>query len=490
MKNVSHTSPLWSLTLLVLCLANRSVATAQIDPTAAIISAAARSVVQIITLDCPGLEPSRAGSGFIWTSADHVVTDLHVVAGCPTIKVFSPSVKYVVGHVERALPDADLVLIKLDKQIPFTPLTVSSSLPKANDVLEAIGYYYGVSTVDNRPLKVTIGSPVLQDMLTDNLAQSIKNAGYSKKFLELDILRLDGNLTPGLSGAPVIDHSGKVVGIGSGGLEQGLSGIAWATQAHYLAELKTAPPLPLNSTGTAFTSVKSTKAFYSASAESGGTSIRCGDLSFVRSKSRTVKDLLPTHDDQIGFLQIASTTGLKLDIINEVALDVYSEPSSGGSFAVPAGTTLAETDGICRAHLANGKVEIQVFSAKRSTPFELNNAFLAFEGQQTVGSPLQWGVDPSFTYPAPHPRSDGFLVFRKAARGVSGYTWRGEALETIMEKGQQAIGIVVINSDYNPPLYQQCLASPQSESCQGVMSDYRLWVAGGLGVHLSSFPQS
>lgn len=465
-------------------------ARALIDPSEAVIVEAAKSAVQIITLGCPGIEPSRAGSGFLWRSNDHVVTDLHVVAGCPTIKVYSPSTKYVIGNVERALPDADLVLLKLEKNIPSTPLVASDSVPKVNDVLEAIGYYYGVSTVDNRPLTVTIGSPILRDMITDKVRQSITDAGYSAAFLSIDILRVDGNLVPGLSGAPIIDRFGKVVGIGSGGLEQGLSGIAWATQAHYLAALGTAPQLPTNASSTTLASFKSAKAFYSTTAESTGESIACGDLHFVKAKSRTVKTVVATTDDLLGFLQIASTTGLTGDQVNSLELDIYSEPSLGGSFALPAGAVLVSSGAICRAHIAHGNVDIQVFSAIRSTPVELNNAFMAFEQQLVVGSPLQWTGDARYTYPAPHPRVDGFLVFRKAAMGFSGAQQLGEAFETIMEKQNQAIGIAIINSDYNVLRYQQCYLMPQSPGCQDTLSDQKQWATGVLAVHLSTYPQS
>ena len=80
-----------------------------------------------------------------------------------------------------ALVDGDLVLLHLDQKATAPPLQVADSEPVVNDILQAIGYYYGVPTLDSRKLEVTIGSThntVLRDMLPDTLKKAVGDADF------------------------------------------------------------------------------------------------------------------------------------------------------------------------------------------------------------------------------------------------------------------------------------------------------------------------
>ncbi len=196
----------------------------------------ARSVVQVQARGCPGGD--RVGSGFAFGPDQHVVTALHVVSGCQRISVYwekhggATQQARIVG----VLNGADLALLHAPGA-PGQALAHQPSKPQANAQLEALGYYLAVPTMDNKPLRVTFGSSRLRDMLPGGVRKELERSGAID--LNLDIVRLDGHLLPGLSGAPIFDLSGQVVAVGSGGLKSGAASVSWAVPASHLQTLLT-----------------------------------------------------------------------------------------------------------------------------------------------------------------------------------------------------------------------------------------------------------
>jgi hypothetical protein len=448
-------------------------------PTLAVMNDAASAVVQVIATSCDG--GSRTGTGFFLANPTDVVTDLHVVAGCANVTVHLSGTGDVQAAMSRALTNADLALLHVPAQPSVHPLRASQSSPQINDTLQVIGYYFGVPTLDSRPLHVTLGKPVLQDMLTDDLRAAILKAGSPD--LTTDIIRLDGNLVPGLSGAPVIDSTGQVVGIGSGGLENGTVGISWAVQAHYLSDLETAPAVST-------ASLASTSPLFAAPLQGAdGKSVRCGDFSFVYIKTRSLQELLASADDVPGLYQIAATTGDSEAQLLGFEYDVYTEPQSGGSVAIPQGATLVPWNNICVAQLADG-LAIALGSTTVHGIDEIQAASRSFE---TVfgGTGFLWQVDPSFTYTRPMVRSDGLIVRRRNYVGYSAPGMvRADAFETLMARGNTFIGVGIRNAEYIPTVYWQCYMQPGMNGCDQVNTFRQIWATAGLGIQLSTFPRN
>ena len=441
-------------------------------------SEAATAVVQVMATSCD--DGPRTGTGFFFSTSSEVVTDLHVIAGCTDLTVHV-SGENVTASLFRTLPNADLALLRVPSQSDVHPLEESQNIPQVNDTLEVIGYYFTAPTPDSRPLHVTLGKPVLEDMLTDDLRAAIFRAGSPN--LMTDILRLDGNLVPGLSGAPVIDQSGQVVGIGSGGLENGTVGISWAVQSHYLGDLESAPA----NSGSAPSLAGASPLFAAPVQGADETSVQCGDFSFAYIKTRSLGQLLASADDVIGLQQIAEAIGYSPQQTLGFEYDVYTEPLSGGSVAVPQGTTFVSSNGLCLGQIANG-LDITLGSTFGNSPQAIETASEVFENEFDKGN-LFWYPDPSFTYPAARGRSDGLVVRRKNAVGYFANVLSGDAFETLISRGNTFIGVRVRDLDYALP-YQECSMQPYLNGCDQVNALRQLWVTAALGVQLSTFPRN
>lgn len=463
--------------LAYITVANASASTR--GPSTQVMDTAAKSVAQVIANQCT--EDARTGSGFLWESPTQLVTALHVVARCKQIDVYFAGQPYISATFVRALPGADLALLELTKPVELTPLKTSVSTPTTNDKLQALGYGYGVPTLDSTAVTVKFGSAILGDMVPDKVRATLERSGSPR--LDTAILRLDGSLVPGLSGAPVIDDTGEVAGIGSGGLENGLANVSWAIQARYLKQLATAPPpgdLPPPANGPLF-----------ASPSQGGRSrqIQCGDFSFAFTKSRTIGELLGSADDIPGFFHIAQTTGLNYDQLQAIELDVYAEQSSGGSVALPKGAELKRRKGGCIATIADG-LELTLVSTRVADLEAVQRASSQFEIDLDKHG-LWWRADPNFTYPVPITRRDGLVVRRKNFLGFMSNTSMmpsADLFETIMTRGTVFVGISLSNTHFDRQLYQQCLMQSDTPACAVTNQQYAAWVASVLGLQMSTFP--
>jgi len=194
----------------------------------------AKSVVQVQARGCP--DHDRIGSGFAFGPDEYIATALHVVAGCDNITVYWEKHGGATQRAEvaRVLNGADLALLQA-QGAPGRTLTAEPQRPATNDELEALGYYFAVPTMDNKPLRVTFGSSRLRDMLPTAVRRELEQSGAID--LDLEIVRLDGHLLPGLSGAPIFNQAGRVVAIGSGGLKSGAASVSWGVPAIHLQEL-------------------------------------------------------------------------------------------------------------------------------------------------------------------------------------------------------------------------------------------------------------
>ena len=138
------------------------------------------------------------GSGFIVTHDGYILTNNHVVDGPDnmTIEVTLSDGRSFPAKIVGKDPSYDLAVIKIDaKDLPTIPMGDSDKLDVGEWVI-AIGNPYGFES------SVTVG------------VVSAKNRSVRARNLNFDgFIQTDAAINPGNSGGPLLDLSGRVIGI-------------------------------------------------------------------------------------------------------------------------------------------------------------------------------------------------------------------------------------------------------------------------------------
>ncbi len=149
-------------------------------------------------------EVQSLGSGFIISGKGHILTNEHVVQNATRILVtLEDGREYeatVIGSDERT----DLALLRIDEDdLPIAPLGDSDNLI-LGEWLIAIGNPFGYLLDDPQPT-VTVG-------VVSALNRDIKpEQSESRAFVNM--IQTDASINPGNSGGPLVDSSGRVVGV-------------------------------------------------------------------------------------------------------------------------------------------------------------------------------------------------------------------------------------------------------------------------------------
>jgi S1-C subfamily serine protease len=145
--------------------------------------------------------PQGSGSGFVWDKQGHVVTNFHVVEGGSKFYVRLADQDEYEADVVGTAPDKDLAVLKIDAPADrLVPLTIgrSSDLVIGQRVL-AIGNPFGYDH--------TLTTGVISGLgreLTSPSGRRIR-----------DVIQTDAAINPGNSGGPLMNSSGRLIGINS-----------------------------------------------------------------------------------------------------------------------------------------------------------------------------------------------------------------------------------------------------------------------------------
>ncbi|MFD0399747.1 S1C family serine protease [Kitasatospora sp. NPDC127121] len=170
---------------------------------------AQKALPSVVTIKAQGNGESGTGTGFVFDTEGHILTNNHVVA--PTLNGGKLTVKFadgtsynasVLGHAEGY----DVAVIKIDNppKSKLAPLPLADS-DKVNvgDATVAIGAPYGLEST------VTSGIVSAKDR---PVASGDETGGQSSY---MNALQTDASINPGNSGGPLLDSSGSVIGINS-----------------------------------------------------------------------------------------------------------------------------------------------------------------------------------------------------------------------------------------------------------------------------------
>lgn len=160
-----------------------------------------RSVVRVV-----GGESE--GSGFAIKKGGFILTNFHVIASEPDPKVILPDNTFETAQVIMADKDADLAVIKIKKDLPAVKFARLGWVCPAEELL-AIGYPLGG--------ELSGESFVIQG----SFSRCTKDKENGVQYLLTDM-----TMVSGISGGPMVNICGEVVGINTAGLVLGGMGIA------------------------------------------------------------------------------------------------------------------------------------------------------------------------------------------------------------------------------------------------------------------------
>lgn len=187
---------------------------------------AANALPSTVTIEAEGSDgEGGTGSGFVYDTQGHILTNNHVVAsaadGGKLSATFSNGKKYDAEVVGRA-QGYDVAVIKL-KNAPsnLKPLVLADSDKVAvGDATIAIGAPFGLSNT------VTTGI-----VSAKNRPVASSDSSGSSKASYMNALQTDASINPGNSGGPLLDARGAVIGINSAIQPASSGGIAGSGQS-------------------------------------------------------------------------------------------------------------------------------------------------------------------------------------------------------------------------------------------------------------------
>ena len=140
-----------------------------------------------------------AGSGFVWDKSGHVVTNFHVIEGANTVYVQLDSGDPIQARVIGGAREYDIAVVKLrNPPANLRPLPVGTSRDlRVGQATYAIGNPFGLT----RTLTTGIVSAVERHLPT---AQGREVRG---------VIQTDAAINPGNSGGPLLDSSGRLIGV-------------------------------------------------------------------------------------------------------------------------------------------------------------------------------------------------------------------------------------------------------------------------------------
>jgi S1-C subfamily serine protease len=143
--------------------------------------------------------PESQGSGFIWDTTGHIITNNHVVEGADALQVTFPDGVVLPAEVVGRDPDSDLAVIKIDpKLMALTPVEQGD----INDV-----------QVGQRA--IAIGNPFgLVGSMTAGIVSAVGRSVLSGTGYNIPLsIQTDAAINPGNSGGPLLNERGQVIGV-------------------------------------------------------------------------------------------------------------------------------------------------------------------------------------------------------------------------------------------------------------------------------------
>ncbi len=169
---------------------------------------ASPSVVQVVARAAEVRQPdvesgsqgqSQSGTGFVWDTAGHIVTNDHVIEGTKVVAIRLASGQVLKSEIVGLAPNYDLAVLRVDspKSLP-KPISIGTSDDlKVGQLVFAIGNPFG-----------------LDQSLTTGIISALKRTLPTKSGREIsNVIQTDAAINPGNSGGPLLDSAGRLTGV-------------------------------------------------------------------------------------------------------------------------------------------------------------------------------------------------------------------------------------------------------------------------------------
>src|SRR3954447_4448201 len=141
----------------------------------------------------------QSGTGFIWDKAGNIVTNNHVVEGTSALAVRLSTGEAVRADIVGTAPNYDVAVIRISGAGALPPPIAvgSSSDLKVGQAAFAIGNPFG-----------------LDQSLTTGIISALKRRLPTSGGREIaNVIQTDAAINPGNSGGPLLDSSGRLIGV-------------------------------------------------------------------------------------------------------------------------------------------------------------------------------------------------------------------------------------------------------------------------------------
>lgn len=184
-----------------------------------------------------GTDKAEEGSGFLYDSSGHIITNEHVVRTAQSIEVSFASGEKVAGRLVGSDANSDLAVIVVDR-VPAGVVALrlgDSDRVQVGQQVVAIGNPFGLRGTMSLGIVSGIGR-----MLSGSPAD--QSGAVSGTYTMPDIIQTDAAINPGNSGGPLLNLSGEVIGVNKAIYsDSGVnSGVGFAIGANVVRRVATA----------------------------------------------------------------------------------------------------------------------------------------------------------------------------------------------------------------------------------------------------------
>ena len=144
--------------------------------------------------------PAGSGSGFVWDQDGHIVTNFHVVDGAESLTVTLQGSKTFTAKIVGVEPRKDIAVIQIeapkDLLVPIQVAPLNPELDVGQKAV-AIGNPFGLDHTLTTGVISAVGRPL------------VGAGGVTIR----DMIQTDAAINPGNSGGPLLDSTGRLIGM-------------------------------------------------------------------------------------------------------------------------------------------------------------------------------------------------------------------------------------------------------------------------------------